>query len=193
MLASFRLPFRFIVAVAGLALAAAPAHAIDRSDDVAESRAAHATALSTEGEADARPAGRAVGLGVTVFTPGIAAKLFLTRSSGFQVGIGFGGHGTMSVHIDYVVTPVSASSPLGSVGPYVGGGIGLGFFGEPPLVVFGNANGSQVDLDAHGTFGLAWNIGDLPLDVFGELQVGVEVLPRVGLLALSYLGARYYF
>jgi hypothetical protein len=170
----------FSLSLLALALAS-PARADERSS-------------SSSGELEARPNGRVIGLGAQLFgTTGVAAKLFLTPSSGFQLAFGFGGHGSVSLALDYVVAPATVSSSLGSVQPYIGGGLGLGFLGTNAFFFVGPSAAIPVQADAHVTCGISYVPQGLPVDVFLEIQPGIAVIPGVGLLMPVNAGARYYF
>ena len=55
---------------------------------------------------------------------GLTGKYYLSSTTGIQFGLGFGGHGWVGGHVDYVIAPMTlVSSTAGQLYPYFGGGI----------------------------------------------------------------------
>lgn len=139
--------------------------------------------------------GGPLGLGLSLGGPtGLTGKYYLDSSSGLSFGVGFGGHGWIGAHLDYVLSVTNLSlNSAGSLYPYVGGGVGLGFLGGlgyPFTPVYLNV---PVWADVHFTGGLGWNVASLPLDIFLEIAPGLSILPGLGLGWHGILGFRYYF
>jgi hypothetical protein len=148
------------------------------------------------GGTNSRPSGGGpLGLGLSIGGPtGLTGKYYLTSSTGLSFGVGFGGHGFLGGHLDYVLTPLSLiTAEAGMLYPYVGGGVGLGFFGGLGYQFGPIFYRAPLWLDVHLTGGLAWNFHAIPLDVFLEIAPGVALLPGPGLGWHGILGVRYYF
>ena len=67
--------------------------------------------------------------------------------------------------------------------------LGIGGF----VTDFGNKDGGRVGLGARAPFGLSLEFAAAPIEIFGELVVGLLLVPGVDLGIGGALGFRYYF
>lgn len=160
--------------------------------DEASARRRDGPAASARG---LRPAGGPFGLGLNLGWPtGLAGKYFLSSDSGVTFGVGLGGHSLLGAYVDYVFAPTSfVRARPGALYPYLGIGAFGGVFGFGKTFVPIFPPGIPISLGAEVPLGLAWSFYELPIDLYGELAPGLQVLPGLGFGFRGSLGFRFYF
>ena len=145
--------------------------------------AAHAQ-MQTFG--DARSKGGDFGLGLLLGDPvGISAKFFLTPSTAFDLGVGYGysdgDSDGFQVHADYLIHPhVFERNEDFSVSWFTGAGGALILSDDPNINV-------RVPLGVNFTF------MEVPIETFIEFAPGLELVDDFGFAFDGGIGARYYF
>jgi hypothetical protein len=145
-------------------------------------------------------ANKTFGLGLMIGAPtGLSGKYFLAPDRAIDFGVGaigyYNGRDGLHLHADYLWHPVSLVSADAFELPfYVGIGARLFDFG---------CNGCKDNVAALGArvpFGIAFDFNNVPIDVFLELAVVVDVFvndypghDRLGADLNGAVGFRYYF
>lgn len=131
------------------------------------------------------------GLGIVLGEPsGLTAKLFFSRSSAFQLHVGYGfgphGYGRLVVTGDYLFHFMGALPPIRRAGrlvPYVGIGGRLG--------IRDNEHGNAL-LGVRVPLGMSFFL-NAPLEIFAEVAIGIGIIPETVGIVDGGLGARFYF
>lgn len=152
-----------------------------------------ALAMLAAFESPARAEGGPFGLGIILGSPtGVSAKLYLNKKNAVDAAVGFsllGGSG-IHVHADYLWHPIMLTADDAFYLPlYVGIG---GRVWEHNR----KSNDDDFHLGVRGVVGILFDFRSVPIDVFLEAALVVDVLVdddhgRIGVNA--GLGARYYF
>lgn len=146
---------------------------------------------------DARAEGGPFGLGVIIGSPtGASAKLYLNQTNAIDAALGLSvlGAGGLHVHADYLWHPLMLARDDAFFLPlYIGAG------GRILDHHRGNNKDDDLHLGVRGVVGILFDFRTVPIDVFLEAALVVDILvdhgqdsaDRLGLNA--GMGARYYF
>jgi hypothetical protein len=164
--------------------------------------------LAASGTAQAQP-GRPFGLGLVLGEPtGLTAKLYLSQPFALQFGLGwmdtFDNYNGLYLNVDFVFHPaVITRQPAFTMPFYIGVG---GRLLDHHWRYYYDRNGFYDEHDTHigvrVPFGLLMDFSRIPLDLYLELAVVVDILyfdqndpfdDHRGVDLNGGIGARYYF
>lgn len=125
------------------------------------------------------------GIGLAVGEPsGFSIKKFNNSSEAFQYTIGYsvGENSGINIGVDYLLHNYDyISAERGSIPLYYGLGVHVKSY----------ENNSQVY--ARVPLGIAYELHELPLDIFFEFSPGLAVIPTPSLVMNFGIGGRFYF
>jgi hypothetical protein len=127
------------------------------------------------------------GIGIALGEPsGFSIKKFNNNSEAFQYTLGYStieGREGINVGADFLLHNYDfITAEKGKIPFYYGAGIHLKSY---------NKAGNQIY--ARVPLGLAYEVTDLPLDIFFEFAPGIAVIPEPSLVTNFAIGGRFYF
>lgn len=140
---------------------------------------------------------RSFGLGIMLGEPsGVSAKLFTSKTTAFNFGIGlsiggdrigaydgkYDGGSRIHFHADYLLHVYNA---IGSTEQFPI------YYGIGARINSGGGYSSSIAVRFVG--GIAWMPRDIPIDLFIELVPSLQLTSQPGFAIDSAIGARYYF
>src|SRR6056300_662850 len=127
------------------------------------------------------------GIGLALGEPsGFSIKKFNNNSEAFQYTLGYStvkGEEGINIGADYLLHNYDLiTAEKGSIPFYYGAGVHLKSY---------NTSGNQ--LYARVPLGVAYEMSDVPLDIFFEFAPGIAVIPEPDLVVNFAVGSRFYF
>ena len=127
------------------------------------------------------------GVGLALGEPsGFSIKKFNDQTQAFQYTLGYSlvnGQEGINIGADYLLHNYDLiTAEKGSIPFYYGAGVHLKSY---------NTSGNQ--LYARVPLGVAYEMSDVPLDIFFEFAPGIAVIPQPELVVNFAVGARFYF
>ena len=127
------------------------------------------------------------GVGLAIGEPsGFSIKKFIKKSEAFQYTLGYStvkGQQGINIGADFLLHNYDfITAEKGKIPFYYGAGIHLRSYND-----MGNQVYARIPL------GLAYEVSDLPLDIFFEFAPGIAVIPQPSLVTNFALGGRFYF
>jgi hypothetical protein len=127
------------------------------------------------------------GIGLALGEPsGFSIKKFINHSEAFQYTLGYStvkGQEGINIGADFLLHNYDfITAEKGKIPFYYGAGIHLRSYND-----LGNQVYARIPL------GLAYEVSDLPLDVFFEFAPGIAVVPQPSLVTNFAIGGRFYF
>ena len=127
------------------------------------------------------------GVGLAIGEPsGFSIKKFIKNGEAFQYTLGYStvkGQQGINIGADFLLHNYDfITAEKGKIPFYYGAGIHLRSYND-----MGNQVYARIPL------GLAYEVSDLPLDIFFEFAPGIAVIPQPSLVTNFALGGRFYF
>ncbi len=127
------------------------------------------------------------GVGLAIGEPsGFSIKKFIKKREAFQYTLGYStvkGQQGINIGADFLLHNYDfITAEKGKIPFYYGAGIHLRSYND-----MGNQVYARIPL------GLAYEVSDLPLDIFFEFAPGIAVIPQPSLVTNFALGGRFYF
>jgi len=127
------------------------------------------------------------GVGIAIGEPsGFSIKKFINNGEAFQYTLGYStvkDQEGVNIGADFLLHNYDfITAEKGKIPFYYGAGIHLRSYND-----MGNQVYARVPL------GLAYEVSDLPLDIFFEFAPGIAVIPQPSLVTNFALGGRFYF
>lgn len=143
-------------------------------------------ALALLAPAPTLAAGGPFGAGIILGEPsGLSFKLFLDKSHAVDAALDFSFvHDKLYIHADYLFH-IQTSIARHGLYPY------LGIGGR--ILVFERHGDDKGDLAARFPFGITWMPRSVPIDVFLEPVILLELYPELDPGIEAGIGVRYYF
>ncbi|MBE7454706.1 MAG: hypothetical protein HS111_39330 [Kofleriaceae bacterium] len=179
---------------AGIALLLASALAVATTSSTAEARPRPSK------KAKKFQANKSFGLGIMLGAPtGLSGKYFYAPDKAFDFGVGaigyYRGRNGFHLHFDHLWHPLSlASTPAFELPLYLGVGARIFDFDDRD-----DFHGSAIGV--RGPIGIAFDLNNVPMDIFFELALVVDFFARydcngcsnIGVDVNGAIGFRYYF